>query len=158
MKSKTTARDERRRANNLGGAGRNRTADRGFADLGLTTWLPRLLGKTGKKTLARGEGRDIWSGRRDLNPRLRPWQGRTLPLSYSRLFSHSTALAHFLPIHCTRKSLPLIGARLFSAARPTPARQEMPTDDLERSSPCGCRARSRSSCSYSVIADAPVGK
>src|SRR3712207_340567 len=24
------------------------------------------------------------SGRRDLNPRLRPWQGRTLPLSYSR--------------------------------------------------------------------------
>ena len=27
---------------------------------------------------------DIWSGRRDLNPRLRPWQGRTLPLSYSR--------------------------------------------------------------------------
>src|SRR5580692_8298407 len=26
----------------------------------------------------------IWSGRRDLNPRLRPWQGRTLPLSYSR--------------------------------------------------------------------------
>ena len=26
----------------------------------------------------------LWSGRRDLNPRLRPWQGRTLPLSYSR--------------------------------------------------------------------------
>ncbi len=26
----------------------------------------------------------FWSGRRDLNPRLRPWQGRTLPLSYSR--------------------------------------------------------------------------
>ena len=25
-----------------------------------------------------------WSGRRELNPRLRPWQGRTLPLSYSR--------------------------------------------------------------------------
>ena len=31
-----------------------------------------------------GEGFKIWSGRRDLNPRLRPWQGRTLPLSYSR--------------------------------------------------------------------------
>ena len=30
-----------------------------------------------------GRGR-FWSGRRDLNPRLRPWQGRTLPLSYSR--------------------------------------------------------------------------
>src|SRR5437763_14668154 len=27
----------------------------------------------------------VWSGRRDLNSRLRPWQGRTLPLSYSRL-------------------------------------------------------------------------
>ena len=26
----------------------------------------------------------IWSGKRDSNPRLRPWQGRTLPLSYSR--------------------------------------------------------------------------
>ena len=25
-----------------------------------------------------------WSGRRDLNSRRRPWQGRTLPLSYSR--------------------------------------------------------------------------
>jgi len=26
------------------------------------------------------ETKEIWSGRRDLNPRLRPWQGRTLPL------------------------------------------------------------------------------
>ena len=26
-----------------------------------------------------------WSGRRDLNPRLQPWQGCTLPLSYSRM-------------------------------------------------------------------------
>ena len=26
----------------------------------------------------------IWSGKRDLNPRLQPWQGCTLPLSYSR--------------------------------------------------------------------------
>jgi hypothetical protein len=41
----------------------------GFADRCLTTWLCRQ-----KK----------WSGKRDLNPRLRPWQGRTLPLSYSR--------------------------------------------------------------------------
>src|SRR5690242_21882788 len=37
-----------------------------------------------EKTPAQGEGWKIWSGRRDLNPRLRPWQGRTLPLSYSR--------------------------------------------------------------------------
>ncbi len=41
----------------------------GFADLCLTTWLCRHL---------------FWSGKRDLNPRLQPWQGCTLPLSYSR--------------------------------------------------------------------------
>jgi hypothetical protein len=45
--------------------------DGGFADLCLTTWLCRLC---------------RWSGRRDLNPRLQPWQGCTLPLSYSRSF------------------------------------------------------------------------
>src|SRR5437588_7934963 len=38
-----------------------------------------------RKALAgAGLGPEFWSGRRDLNPRLRPWQGRTLPLSYSR--------------------------------------------------------------------------
>jgi hypothetical protein len=42
----------------------------GFADRRLTTWLCRL-----------------WSGKRDLNPRLQPWQGCTLPLSYSRNFN-----------------------------------------------------------------------
>ena len=35
----------------------------------------------------------IWSGRRDLNSRLRPWQGRTLPLSYSRSLSTAEFLA-----------------------------------------------------------------
>ena len=54
------------------------------------------------KTLARGEGENFWSGRRGSNPRLRPWQGRTLPLSYSRSSSHSTAVAHLLTIYCTR--------------------------------------------------------
>ena len=57
---------------------------KGFADLSLTTWVPRLEWMLMRKTLARGEGDKFWSGRRDLNPRLRPWQGRTLPLSYSR--------------------------------------------------------------------------
>ena len=47
---------------------------KGFADLSLTAWVPRRLMRDVK----------FWSGRRDLNPRLRPWQGRTLPLSYSR--------------------------------------------------------------------------
>ena len=37
-----------------------------------------------KPSLGAGISQKIWSGRRDLNPRLRPWQGRTLPLSYSR--------------------------------------------------------------------------
>ncbi len=41
----------------------------GFADLCLTTWLCRHF---------------FWSGKRDLNSRLQPWQGCTLPLSYSR--------------------------------------------------------------------------
>jgi hypothetical protein len=27
----------------------------------------------------------LWSGRRDSNPRPRPWQGRALPLSYTRI-------------------------------------------------------------------------
>src|SRR5438477_6746211 len=56
----------------------------------------------GKALAGAGLGPEFWSGRRDLNPRLRPWQGRTLPLSYSRSLSHSTALAHLVPIHCTR--------------------------------------------------------
>ena len=41
----------------------------GFAGRCLTPWRSRLV---------------LWSGKRELNPRLRPWQGRTLPLSYSR--------------------------------------------------------------------------
>jgi hypothetical protein len=49
-----------------------------------------------------------WSGKRDSNPRLRPWQGRTLPLSYSR---SPTAQRHTLgprhscdrSAHCTKR-------------------------------------------------------
>jgi hypothetical protein len=74
---------------------------KGFADLSLTTWVPRpeiyvsagrskslwlrSRGRGSKNALAmRALAPSRWSGRRDLNPRLRPWQGRTLPLSYSR--------------------------------------------------------------------------
>ncbi len=57
---------------------------KGFADLSLTTWVPRLEDGRCEKPSRTGEGDKFWSGRRDLNPRLRPWQGRTLPLSYSR--------------------------------------------------------------------------
>ncbi len=85
-----------------GGAARTRTGDGGFADLCLATWRRRrqdgCAGGARRRPLAvtrqvqpfeRGvaltdlaDGR--WSGKRDSNPRLRPWQGRTLPLSYSR--------------------------------------------------------------------------
>src|SRR6266853_3370664 len=36
-----------------------------------------------------------WSGRRGSNPRHRPWQGRALPLSYSRSFPAFTASCTF---------------------------------------------------------------
>ena len=49
-------------------ASRIELENNGFAGRCLTTWPSRLK----------------WSGKRELNPRLRPWQGRTLPLSYSR--------------------------------------------------------------------------
>ena len=42
------------------------------------------------RVLRRDDIKD-WSGKRDSNPRLRPWQGRTLPLSYSRPPTHHTS-------------------------------------------------------------------
>ena len=45
-------------------------------------------GPHGVERAATPTGRGVikeWSGKRDSNPRLRPWQGRTLPLSYSRV-------------------------------------------------------------------------
>ena len=57
--------------------------------------LRRMLRPSGARVHARASPRppagasrppaiNKWSGKRDSNPRLRPWQGRTLPLSYSR--------------------------------------------------------------------------
>ena len=64
---------------------------KGFADLSLTTWVPRpcptLAFRAEKVHFCRelaGLKAKIWSGRRGSNPRHRPWQGRALPLSYSR--------------------------------------------------------------------------
>ena len=60
-------------------------AHKGFADLSLTTWVPRLgQGVWFSAPYRRGLEGD-WSGRRDLNSRPSPWQGDALPLSYSRL-------------------------------------------------------------------------
>src|SRR5271170_4642402 len=67
---------------------------KGFADLSLTTWVPRLgqeillhaawMKPVGDAHLSEDQIRADWSGRRDLNPRPSPWQGDALPLSYSR--------------------------------------------------------------------------
>ena len=79
------------------GTGRIRTADRDFADLCLTTW---------RRCPANFRWNEKWSGRRDSNPRLQPWQGCTLPLSYSRLFYCNLSavqmnfLLYFLPGVC----------------------------------------------------------
>src|ERR1700680_4814648 len=40
--------------------------------------------KRGEVSSSNLRGGHIWSGRRGSNPRHRPWQGRALPLSYSR--------------------------------------------------------------------------
>ena len=67
-------------------------AHKGFADLSLTTWVPRLgLGFEPESSHSANHLVDFcrggaeWSGRRDLNSRPSPWQGDALPLSYSRL-------------------------------------------------------------------------
>src|SRR5690349_4648532 len=39
-----------------------------------------------------------WSGRRDSNPRPRPWQGRALPLSYTRVLGFRRLAARGVPI------------------------------------------------------------
>jgi hypothetical protein len=71
-------------------------AHKGFADLSLTTWVPRLWqGRLGylililfapfHRSQSGWRRRAEWSGRRDLNSRPSPWQGDALPLSYSRV-------------------------------------------------------------------------
>src|SRR5271154_6295683 len=67
---------------------------KGFADLSLTTWVPRLgradlilhwISVHSCRSQSGWRRRAEWSGRRDLNSRPSPWQGDALPLSYSRL-------------------------------------------------------------------------
>ena len=64
---------------------------KGFADLSLTTWVPRLgWGLSASALLNCGRSLPqtgvIWSGRPGSNRRHLPWQGSTLPLSYSRSY------------------------------------------------------------------------
>ena len=68
---------------------------KGFADLSLTTWVPRLGGLHTLFSPADCIGSVtqagiIWSGRPGSNRRHLPWQGSTLPLSYSR--SHNLSI------------------------------------------------------------------
>jgi hypothetical protein len=92
---------------------------KGFADLSLTTWVPRLgrvvfgslhtaTAKTG------GRRRAIWSGRRDLNSRPSPWQGDALPLSYSRFYASSSIPGRQILV----KPRPKLRLRVFSALNP----------------------------------------
>ena len=65
---------------------------KGFADLSLTTWVPRLTphrlprgaGHTLLNSWSLPQEEGVWSGRPGSNRRHLPWQGSTLPLSYSR--------------------------------------------------------------------------
>jgi hypothetical protein len=67
-------------------------AHKGFADLSLTTWVPRLTAHTLNLAMQDSQidlrsvpqKRCFWSGRPGSNRRHLPWQGSTLPLSYSR--------------------------------------------------------------------------
>ena len=82
-----------------------------------------------------------WSGRRDLNPRLRPWQGRTLPLSYSR--ARFVILQH---LHLSAKSLRsfarFAGERSFRPQRSGIRHSENPLRHRARFS-SGCLESSR---------------
>ena len=57
-----------------------------------TSALP--LGDGAVRTECEDAGKKKWSGKRDSNPRLRPWQGRTLPLSYSRSSNFEKTVTH----------------------------------------------------------------
>ena len=46
---------------------------------------------------------EVWSGRRDSNPRPRPWQGRALPLSYARSGRSGGRTHHFETSRATHK-------------------------------------------------------
>src|SRR4051812_31583956 len=57
-----------------------------------------------------------WSGRRDSNPRPRPWQGRALPLSYTRIRLATAAADR---AHLCQK--PTVNATLLRTVKIRPA-------------------------------------
>src|ERR1700739_2053736 len=82
----------------IGGGGENRTHEYGFCRP-----APYHLA-TPPHTEATTED-ECWSGKRDSNPRPRPWQGRALPLSYSRLTvnEHRDSNTALGPAHLSRR-------------------------------------------------------
>src|SRR5947208_509272 len=72
-----------------------------------------------------------WSGRRDSNPRPRPWQGRALPLSYTRIHCRrvSAARRELMPNGallcntpaCNPAGVQYVGVRSHCRDRPMPA-------------------------------------
>jgi hypothetical protein len=91
-KTRTRPQDDRGRVlrRSYGGDARIRTGDKGFAGLCLATWRRRPLAPEGAvSTTKAGPGiapsgpsprrEELWSGRRDSNPRPQPWQGCALP-------------------------------------------------------------------------------
>ena len=65
--------------------------------------------------------RRVWSGRRDSNSRLQPWEGCTLPLSYSRADRQkdTSATARISPTAATHQALqpvPVLGSTFATDA------------------------------------------
>src|ERR1039458_5155909 len=99
---------------------------KGFADLSLTTWVPRLTGSAFLTHTRLESGRVYrrqgcnWSGRPGSNRRHLPWQGSTLPLSYSR--SHRLKYSGPCSAWSTQRneaegSAGLVGARSSAKAK-----------------------------------------
>ena len=136
------------RTGKAGGAARTRTGDGGFADLCLATWRRRRQdgGATGARRRPLAVTRQVqpfergvaltdlaggrWSGKRDSNPRLRPWQGRTLPLSYSR--SPRTLRQRYHRERLRFKALARPAARAASTARQRAAPDAAPAARTQR--------------------------
>ena len=76
--------------------------NRGFADLRLSHLAtpPESISAGGPRRLKKTR----WSGKRDSNPRLQPWQGCTLPLSYSRSTRRAIAICSKDPPGCQNRS------------------------------------------------------
>ena len=81
-----------------------------------------------------------WSGKRDSNPRLRPWQGRTLPLSYSRSRRKLSVTHAFETGQDSPAAPPLVTPDATTTSlRRVPGAER--SDPLQRVSSNACRVR-----------------